>query len=230
MTRIPPTTLIIARHGEAHCNRDQTIGGPRSCRGLTNDGQLQVRRLAAMLHDQYPHLHAIYASPLRRSAESAAIVGTALGMAVTIEDALREQDHGEADGRTWAATVTAFGAVPALEPDRALAPGGETWRTYLQRATTTLTHILDRHQGQRILIVGHGETADAAFHLFLHLPTTSRAYAGLALHPAAISVWEQVPLAWTRSSDGWRWILVTHNPPIEMKSRRVQAGRDGAAS
>ena len=213
MTAHEPTTLIIARHGEAHCNRDQIIGGPRGCRGLTDHGQTQVRRLAAMIHDQYLPPHAIYASPLRRAAESATILGTALGLPVTLEEDLREQDHGDADGRTWAATVAAFGSAPALEADRALAPGGETWRTYLLRASTVLTRILDRHRGQRILVVGHGETADAAFHLFLHLPATSRAQACLTLHPAAISVWEQTPLAWTRPGAGWRWTLVTHNPP-----------------
>jgi 2,3-bisphosphoglycerate-dependent phosphoglycerate mutase len=214
MTRTQATTLIIARHGEAHCNRDQTIGGPRSCRGLTDHGQLQVHRLATMLHDQYPHLHAIYASPLRRAADSAAILGTDLGMPVTVEEDLREQDHGQADGSTWAVTVAVFGSVPALEADRPLAPGGETWREYLRRATAALTHILDRHQGERILVVGHGETADAAFHLFLRLPATSRAHAGLVLHPAAVSVWEQAPLAKTQPSEAWRWTLVTHNPAI----------------
>jgi 2,3-bisphosphoglycerate-dependent phosphoglycerate mutase len=214
MTRTQPTTLIIARHGEAHCNRDQTIGGLRSCRGLTDHGQLQVRRLATILHDQYLPLHAIYASPLRRAADSAAILGTALGMPVTVEEELREQDHGQADGRTWAATVAAFGSIPALEADRPLAPDGETWRAYLQRSTVALTHILDRHQGHRILVVGHGETADTAFHLFLRLPATSRAHAGLVLHPAAVSVWQQVPLAQTQPSDAWRWTLVTHNPAI----------------
>jgi len=211
MTSSQPAALIIARHGEAHCNRDQTIGGPRGCHGLTDRGQVQVRHLATRLSDQYPGLHAIYASPRRRAAESAAIIGSMLGMPVTTDEDLREQDHGEADGRTWAETITGFGAIPALEPDRPLAPGGETWRAYLQRATTALTRILDAHPGQRILIVGHGETADAAFHLFLRLPAASRAHAAFALHHAAVSVWEQQPLAWTRPTAGWRWTLLTHN-------------------
>jgi probable phosphoglycerate mutase len=211
MNGAQPATLIIARHGEAHCNHDQTIGGPRGCHGLTDRGQDQVQHLATRLRDQYPGLHAIYASPLRRAAESAAIIGSMLGMPVTIGEDLREQDSGEADGRTWADTVTAFGAIPALEPDRPLAPGGETWRAYLQRATTALIRILDRHPGQRILVIGHGETADAAFHLFLRLPAASRAHAAFALHHAAVSVWEQQPLAWTRPTAGWRWTLLTHN-------------------
>jgi probable phosphoglycerate mutase len=211
MTSAQPATLIIARHGEAHCNRDQTIGGPRGCHGLTDRGQVQVQHLAIRLRDQYPGLHTIYASPLRRAAESAAIIGCMLGMPVTIGEDLREQDYGEADGRTWADTVTAFGAIPALEPDRPLAPGCETWRAYLQRAAAALIRILDRHPGQQILVIGHGETADAAFHLFLRLPAASRAHVAFALHHAAVSVWEQQPLAWTRPTAGWRWTLLTHN-------------------
>lgn len=82
---------------------------------------------------------------------------------------------------------------------------------YLQRATAALMRILDSHRGQRILIVGHGETADAALHLFLRLPAASRAHAALALHHAAVSVWEQQPLVWTRPAAGLRWTLVTHN-------------------
>jgi probable phosphoglycerate mutase len=211
MTSAQPATLIIARHGEAHCNRDQSIGGPRSCHGLTDRGQVQVQQLATRLCDQYPSLHTIYASPLRRATESAAIIGGMLGIPVSLDEDLREQDFGEADGRTWADTVTAFGAIPALEPDRPLAPGGETWRAYLQRAAAALVRILNRHPGQRILVIGHGETADAAFHLFLRLPAASRAHAAFALHHAAVSVWEQQPLAWTRPDAGWRWTLLAHN-------------------
>lgn len=211
MTGAQPATLIIARHGEAHCNLDQTIGGPLGCRGLTDRGRVQVRQLATRLCDQYPGVYTIYASPLRRAAESAAIIGCVLGIPVTLDEDLREQDYGEADGRTWADAVAAFGAIPALEPDRPLAPGGETWRAYLQRATAALIRILDRHPGQRILVIGHGETADAAFHLFLRLPAASRAHAAFALHHAAVSVWEQQPLAWTRPTAGWRWTLLTHD-------------------
>jgi hypothetical protein len=88
MTSSQPAALIIARHGEAHCNRDQTIGGSRGCHGLTDRGRVQVRRLATRLCDQYPGLHAIYASPLPRAAESAAIVGSMLGMPVTTDEDL----------------------------------------------------------------------------------------------------------------------------------------------
>lgn len=209
-----PTTLIIVRHGEAHCNRNQVIGGPAGCRGLTTEGRAQIRRLGGRLRDQYPGLDAIYTSPLPRAAESAWILAEATGLSTTTVEDLREQDHGAADGRTWTHAVRDFGSIPALEPDRPLAPGGETWRSYLQRVTTAIVRIVRRHPGQHTLIVGHGETSDAAFQHFLQLPADSRAHAAFALHNAAMSIWQRQPLAWTRPEAGQRWALLAHNISI----------------
>ena len=206
-----PTTLLIARHGEARCNQDQTIGGTNGCRGLTDHGHVQVRQLATWLRSHHPGLDALYASPLRRATQSAAILAATLGLPVTMENDLREQDHGDADGQPWAEALAAFRGISALEADRPLAPGGETWRAYLDRTTAALARILDRHPGQQVLVVGHGQTADAAFHLFLRLPATSQAQAAFMLHPTALSIWQQQPLAWTQPAAGWRWTLVAHN-------------------
>lgn len=64
-----PTELTIARHGQAWCNVEQTIGGLATCRGLTPAGHQQAARLAARLavdHQQRPVV-ALYTSPLRRA-------------------------------------------------------------------------------------------------------------------------------------------------------------------
>ncbi|MGH8881497.1 MAG: histidine phosphatase family protein [Stackebrandtia sp.] len=209
-----PTTLIIARHGEARCNRDQVIGGPKGCRGLTAHGRAQIGRLGQHLHDQHVQLAALYTSPLRRALESAAIISNATGLPITVNDDLREQDPGPADGCNWSEVIKSFGGIPALEPDRPYAPGGETWRAYLNRAATTLSSIISQHSNQAVIVVGHGETADAAFHHFLRLPVTSRSYASHALHNAAMSIWQQAPLAWTQPEAGQRWTLVAHNVNI----------------
>jgi 2,3-bisphosphoglycerate-dependent phosphoglycerate mutase len=37
-----PAELLIARHGEAHCNRNQIVGGPKGCKGLTDRGRRQI--------------------------------------------------------------------------------------------------------------------------------------------------------------------------------------------
>ena len=115
-----PGELTIARHGQAWCNHDQTIGGPATCRGLTPTGRTQAGRLAVRLaadHRRHP-ITALYTSPLPRTRQTADIVAAAVGLPATVVDNLREPDYGTADGARWADVIAAFGAAPALHLDR----------------------------------------------------------------------------------------------------------------
>jgi probable phosphoglycerate mutase len=218
----PPTALLIARHGEAWCNREQIVGGPLGCRGLTDAGRAQVQSLADRLRHNHQHhpITACYTSPLPRVQESATILTTALDLEAVIEPDLRETDYGDADGKPWTEVVSAFNGLPAREPDRPIAPGAETWTTYLHRSTAALQTILNRHAGQRVLVVGHGETVTTAAHLLLNLPAETRATATFAAHPASLTIWEQQPVAWTQPDAGWRWSLVQHNDTSHIDPRR----------
>jgi probable phosphoglycerate mutase len=223
---VSPTELVIARHGEAHCNRDQVIGGPAGCRGLTDRGRRQVERLARRLnqeHDERP-VHGLYTSPLRRAQESAAIIGAYLGLDAKIVADLAEQHYGTADGKPWPQIVAEYGGIPALDPDRPLAPDGETWRSYLLRAKSAIATVLDQHEGERILIVGHGETVDAAFHFFLDLPADSRATVAVAAYHASLNIWQQQPISWTRPTAGQRWTLMAHNDTRHLAADHDSAG------
>jgi probable phosphoglycerate mutase len=218
---MPETELIIARHGEAHCNRDQIVGGPRGCRGLTDRGRRQIERLAqrlAMEHHDRP-VHALYTTPLWRARESAAIIGAHLCLDPDIRHDLAEQHYGSADGRPWSDVVAEYGDIPALDADRPLAVGGETWRAYLSRSGAAIAAIATRHEGERVLIVGHGETVDSAFHYFLDLPATSRATAALAVHHASMTSWATQPISWARPAAGQRWTLMTHNDTRHLAAR-----------
>jgi probable phosphoglycerate mutase len=207
-----PPRLILARHGQAHCNAHGIIGGPRGCTGLTDHGRRQAKQLAARHadHTQQP-ISAAYTTPLRRARETADIITDHLGLPIAIKHDLREPDYGDADGTPWTDTVAAFGRLPAQHPDHPIAPGAETWTAYLQRATATLREILTRHTGETVLIVGHGETVTATAHLFLNLAASLRASAAFAAHYASLTRREQQPLAWTQPDAGWRWTLLTHN-------------------
>lgn len=208
-----PTRLILARHGQAHCNVHGIIGGLRGCTGLTDHGRRQAQRLAVRLradHTRDP-ITAAYTTPLRRARETADIIADDLETPIATVHDLREPDYGEADGKPWTDVVTAFGRIPAQHPDHPIAPGAEPWTTYLQRTTTSLRGILARHPGDTVLIIGHGETVTAAAHLFLNLTPDLRASVAFAAHYASITRWEQQPLAWTQPDAGWRWTLLTHN-------------------
>ncbi|MEU8180138.1 histidine phosphatase family protein [Micromonospora sp. NPDC049044] len=100
--------------------------------------------------------------------------------AETVAD-LAEQDYGTAGGRPWTDVVAEYGDIPALDADRPLAAGGETWRDYLHRASVAIGEIMTRYVGERVL-VGHGETIDAAFHHFLAVPVAGGATASVAAY------------------------------------------------
>ncbi|KAA1018288.1 hypothetical protein FVA95_24050 [Pseudonocardia sp. EV170527-09] len=48
-------------------------------------------------------------------------------------------------------------------------------------------------------------------YLFLNLPTSARADIAFAAHNAALTIWEEQPLSWTRHDAGTRWALTSHN-------------------
>ena len=67
------TRLIFVRHGESVHSIEGVIGGRQGCRGLTERGHDQARRLAARLVDELPAGEPItvYSSVLRRAVETA---------------------------------------------------------------------------------------------------------------------------------------------------------------
>lgn len=205
--------LVLVRHGEAHCNRDQTIHGLSTCQGLTSRGRDQVRQLAHRLQQESAErpFDALYASPIRRAHETAVLLGATLRLSPRVEHDLREPDYGTSEGLTWREALDVFGGIPAAEPDRPLAPDAEPWRHYLHRARSALRKILDRHTGEKTLVIGHGETIVAAAAHFLHLPAEHRLYAHFAAAPASITRWRQQPLAELIPTDQTRWVLFTHN-------------------
>ncbi len=200
------TTLILTRHGEAHCNVAGVAGGDNSCTGLTGRGRRQVELLARRLRAEEP-CDVLYATSRRRTQESAEILSGTLGLAISIEAGLSGPYHGEADGQPWDEIKATFGGPPQSDPDRAYAPGSETWNQYLARAGAALAGIVRRHHGQRILIAGHGETIDAAAMLFLGLAPGFCTRIGFETRHAALTRWHM-----QRNRLGQElWILAAHN-------------------
>jgi hypothetical protein len=73
-----PAEPIIARHGEAWCNVEQTIGGLNSWRGLTrpdnNKAALLAGRLAAKHLAPAQRIAAFYTRPLERTHQTASLI------------------------------------------------------------------------------------------------------------------------------------------------------------
>ena len=98
-----PTTFLLVRHGVTdHTNDKRFSGGLASSNpGLNDEGRAQVRATAEWLAPVAEGLDAIVTSPVRRTRESAEILGEVLGFEVGVEEGLAEMEFGAWDGLTY---------------------------------------------------------------------------------------------------------------------------------
>lgn len=170
-------TLLLVRHGETVYNAENRYQGQRDI-PLSETGRVQARRLGARLaalwnqgpapssHLSGPPL-AVYASDLRRAAETAALIIEQSGLPLPVRSlfSLRERNFGAWEGLTAAeihARFPDFQGFAASEPPA----GAETWADVWARMNTALEEIWQAHAepttGEKtqpppvVLVVGHG--------------------------------------------------------------------------
>jgi len=206
--------LVIIRHGEAVSNLEDVVAGHLSCKGLTDHGRRQVAALATRLRrtKELEGAVALYSSILPRAVETAEILAPALGgLEVRQTCDLCERHVGEADGMTWSAYEARYGAMkPGDDPEREMAPGGESWVGFLDRAEAALYDVMGHHPGQLAVVAAHGGIIGASMVRFLGLSDHG---AGLRGHPDNSSITEW---AWT----GVRWWLVRYNDGGHLDTQR----------
>ena len=155
------TRLVLIRHGEAICNVEGVVGGPKGCRGLTETGRAQASTLATRLvqSGELRDATALYTSVLPRAIETASIIapGLASGLRATEDCNLCELHPGEADGLTWSAMADRLGAPDwDADPSALFAPGGESLTGFFERCVSTFGRIAKSHEGERVVLVVHG--------------------------------------------------------------------------
>lgn len=197
--------VVIVRHGQGVCNAAGTIGGHRSCRGLSDQGQRQsgqlAERLAAMSAARA--FDALLSTPRLRVLQSAEIIGARLGRPVRVIDELAGQEFGVADGQFWEQVTGRFGGPPAHDPDRPIADGAESWNAYAERVLAALAVLLAEHAGQRIILVAHGKTSGLAGALLSGQPDPRTVPPGFIIGHGTLSQWRR------QSTDSWN--LLVHN-------------------
>jgi probable phosphoglycerate mutase len=150
--------IILIRHAESRHNIEKIIAVRSACPGLTERGFAQANTLAQRLQatgelDGATHL---LCSPALRARQTAEDIAPVLGLPLSIDDQLIEQDTGDAEGLTQAAYDARYGPFnPAREPTRPLAPGGETWEQKNARVTAAMQSIALVHPGQTVVAVTH---------------------------------------------------------------------------
>ena len=151
-------TVLLIRHGENPANLTKQF----SCRevdySLTPKGVLQAQQTAHFLRDR--QVDEIYASPLKRTRETAQIIGEALGKPVVIREEFREIDVGELERRpvspeSWQLHDSIIQAWHAGDHGMRF-PAGEDYHTLLGRMRAGLTAATVGKSGRTIVVVGHG--------------------------------------------------------------------------
>jgi probable phosphoglycerate mutase len=207
------TRIVLIRHGQAECNVNRVVGGVKGCTGLTPMGRRQVADLADRLFEsgELRDATTLYSSVLPRAVETAErlrpVVGpgpSALGPIVQECD-LCELHPGESDGMNWDQVVERLG-VPDWDrdPSAPIAPGGESWSSFVVRASDAVRALARRHPGELVVAAVHAGVIEATMISFLGVPPETYRRGWVHIAHASITEWAWVP-------DEDRWILLRFN-------------------
>jgi broad specificity phosphatase PhoE len=176
--------ILLLRHGETALNRSGALRGLLDVQ-LSSHGDEEARRLAARVTEEY-EVAGIFSSPLRRARQTADPIARRVGIAVEIDERLRDIDYGPWAGReleTLSADERAEFHRWARDPEVNLS-GAEPPATVQIRAVSALEEVA-RGNEATVAIVTH----DAVLQLILCrlLSIDLRSYRGLTFHTASLT-------------------------------------------
>jgi 2,3-bisphosphoglycerate-dependent phosphoglycerate mutase len=137
--------LLLLRH--AASDFDATLSDAE--RGLSELGVEQADALVAQLLALQPDR--LFASPYRRARDTVLPLANALGLAVTIDPALKECAFQRHVGEAWPAPIRRAWSAPAVGIG-----GGEAASLCQRRVIDCLTRLRREHPGQCLLVASHG--------------------------------------------------------------------------
>jgi probable phosphoglycerate mutase len=207
------TRIVLIRHGEAKCNLNRIVGGAKGCTGLTSLGQRQVNALADRLFEsgELREATALYSSLLPRAIETAEKLRPVVGAGPAALGPVRQQCElcelhpGEADGMAWDEVVSTFG-VPDWDTDPTvpIAPGGESWTGFVERASDAVRALAGAHPGELVVAAVHAGVIESTMISFLGVAPDVYRRGWVRIVHASMTEWEWVP-----ADD--RWILLRFN-------------------
>ena len=161
------TVFHLVRHGQADVPQGELAG--RRDFPLHPLGRKQVEALLPRLRRE--PVSRIYASPIRRTQETAHILAAGLGLPVETAPELVELEFGEWTGRQF----RDLDASPAWRRFNSFRsgtriPGGELFLEVQVRIVDLMLRLRGESPGQTLLLVTHGDVVRAALTWFLGMP------------------------------------------------------------
>lgn len=182
------TEILLIRHGAsapARADRPFPLVDGQADPDLAPEGREQAERVAERLAEE--KLDAIYVTPLRRTAQTAAPLAARLGLEPRVEAGMREVHLGEWEGGLFRKKVADNDPVAQrmwAEERWDVIPGAERTEEFAARVEESLARLGAAHAGGRIAVFTHGGVIAQA----LAAATGARPFAFLAPDNAAISL------------------------------------------
>ena len=162
--------LILVRHGQTSCNVADVWHGWDDCE-LTEEGQSQARAVSARLATE--PVAGVYSSDSRRAMQTAAAIAAPHGLQAIPDAGLRERHAGEFEGLAIHEIVRLH---PTVWQDRAAdlwgwgPPGGEPFKTVLDRGLAVIHRLEARHPVETVVVVSHMTMVRALICRLGHVP------------------------------------------------------------
>lgn len=150
------TRIYLVRHGEIEGRGVFRYNGQADVQ-LTARGLHQYHLLADRLADV--GIAACYTSDLSRCVQGARIMCAGKGLEPVLKEELRELSFGNWEGLTWDELAERYPEEWQARMNDFVGyrvPGGENLHDLQSRLMPALEGIIDRHQGEDVLVVGHG--------------------------------------------------------------------------
>ncbi|HEY4693120.1 MAG TPA: histidine phosphatase family protein [Bellilinea sp.] len=152
------TRLYLIRHGATTLSSEDRFSGGTDV-DLSKEGRWQAECLSKRLaNDQ---ISAIYTSPMRRTMETAAIIGAPYQLQPELRDGLREIHHGRWETLHRAEVEETYPEEYAAwqqDPFTFAPLGGESGVMVMARALPVIREIVVSHTGQTVAVVSHKAT------------------------------------------------------------------------
>ena len=154
-----PTTLVLVRHGVTDSTLGKLFSGGLGSSNppLNQEGLAQARATAEWLAPMAETFDALVSSPVRRTHETAEVLGRLFGLEIETEDGIAEMEFGSWDGMSFADVHEQFpDELSSWLGDLDAAPhGGESMRTVEKRVLAGRDRIVSAHPGQTVVAVSH---------------------------------------------------------------------------
>jgi broad specificity phosphatase PhoE len=166
------STLYLVRHGatDANLRRPYVLQGRGIDLALNATGAQQADRVAQLLA-QNP-VAAVYSSPMRRALETARAIAERCRVEVVMREELIECNVGCWEGLDWDGIREKFPNDYEnfqRDPSRFPYPGGETYSDVARRVVPVLEQLLEKHRGERFVVVAHNIVNRVSVATFLGL-------------------------------------------------------------